>query len=147
MSASAMMALGLFVFGLDTVPYQQFQRQTSWRHPATSRVGRRPGRQSTGPGDDTITLSGTLYPEITGGKVTLAMLRYMAETGKAWPLLEGTGYFYGLFSIEDISETGSLFFQDGSARKIDFSLKLVRVDNDVPDVVGIITNEMMAFLS
>lgn len=141
-----MMALGMFVFGLDTVPYQQLQRQRSWRHPTTSRVGKRPARQSTGPGEDNITLSGTLYPEITGGKVTLAMLSYMAETGKAWPLLEGTGYFYGLFTIEDISETGSIFFADGSARKIDFSIKLCRVDEDVPDVVGILTNEMMAFL-
>jgi len=145
-SSSVMMALGLFVFGLDTVPYQQLQRQSTWRHPTTSRVGKRPARQFIGPGDDNITLSGTLYPEITGGKVTLAMLRYMAETGKAWPLLEGTGYFYGLFAIEDISETGSIFFADGSARKIDFSIKLGRVDEDVPDIVGIVTNELMALL-
>lgn len=144
--SSVMMALGLFVFGLNTVPYQQLQRQTSWRHPSSSRVGRRPARQFVGPGDDTITLSGTLYPEITGGKISLSMLRYMAETGKAWPLLEGTGWFYGLFVIEDISETGSLFFGDGSARKIEFSLKLTRVDDDIPDIVGIVTPELMALL-
>lgn len=143
---SVMMALGLFVFGLDTAPYQQLQRQTSWRHPSSSRVGLRPARQYVGPGDDTITLSGTLYPEITGGKVTLSMLRYMAETGKAWPLIEGTGFFYGLYVIEDLSETGSVFFADGAARKIDFSVKLTRVDDDVPDIVGIVTNELMALL-
>lgn len=145
-STSVMMALGLFVFGLDTAPYQQLHRQSNWRHPSTSLVGKRPARQFLGPGDESITLSGTLYPEITGGKVSLAMLRYMAETGKAWPLLEGTGYFYGLFAIEDISETSSLFFPDGAARKIDFNLKLVRVDGDVPDIVGIVTNELMSML-
>ncbi len=143
---SVMMALGLFVFGLDTAPYQQLQRQTSWRHPSSSRVGLRPARQYVGPGDDTITLSGTLYPEITGGKVTLSMLRYMAETGKAWPLIEGTGFFYGLYVIEDLSETGSVFFADGAARKIDFSVKLTRVDDDVPDIVGIVTSELMSLL-
>lgn len=143
---SVMMALGLFVFGLDTAPYQQLQRQTSWRHPSSSRVGQRPARQYIGPGDDTVTLSGTLYPEITGGKVTLSMLRFMAETGKAWPLIEGTGFFYGLYVIEDLSETGSVFFADGSARKIDFSIKLTRVDDDVPDIVGLITGELMSLL-
>lgn len=146
MQLSVMMALGLFIFGLDTLPYQQFQRQTSWRHPSSSRVGRRPARQFVGPGDDTITLSGTLYPELTGGKVSLAMIRYMADGGKAWPLLEGTGILYGQFVIEEITETGSIFFADGSARKIDFSLKLTRVDDNQPDILGIVTGDLMALL-
>lgn len=143
---SAMMALGIFVFGLKTVPYQQLQRQTQWRHPSNSRVGKRPSRQFLGPGDDTITLSGTLYPEVTGGKVSMALVRTMADSGKAWPLIEGSGTFYGLYVIEDISETGSLFFADGSARKIDFSIKLTRVDDDALDIMGTVTRNMLSML-
>ncbi len=30
LSVSVMMALGLFVFGLQTVPYQELQRQRNW---------------------------------------------------------------------------------------------------------------------
>lgn len=141
-----MMALGLFVFELRTVPYQQLQRQTQWRHPSNSRVGVRPARQYVGPGDDTITLSGVLYPEVTGGRVSLAVLRAMAETGKAWPLLEGSGVFYGLWVIEDIEEAGSLFFADGSARKIDFSIKIARVDDENIDMMGAITSSLLALL-
>ncbi len=141
-----MAALGLFVFGLHTVPYQQLSRQTQWRHPANARVGRRPARQFVGPGDDTITLSGTLYPEITGGKVSLALLREMAATGKAWPLIEGNGTFHGLFVIDDLAETGSVFFPDGAARKIDFSLKLIRVDDEEPGLLGNITDAMRTLL-
>ncbi|MDD5175764.1 MAG: phage tail protein [Sterolibacterium sp.] len=126
---SAMMAYGLFIFGLHTVPYQQFQRQTQWRHPSSSRIGKRPARQFIGPGDDTITLSGTLYPEITGGKISLSLLRAMADSGKSWPLIDGSGTAYGFFVIEDLSETGTIFFSDGSARKIDFSLKLTHTDD------------------
>jgi phage protein U len=144
--SSVMMALGIFVFGLDTVPYQQLQRQTTWRHPSNSRVGRRPARQFAGPGDDTITLSGTLYPELTGGKVSLALLRFMADSGKAWPLIEGTGYIYGLYVVEDVSETNSLFFSDGAARKIDFTIKLTRVDDDVPEIVGVATSALVSML-
>lgn len=141
-----MMALGLFVFATQTLPYQQLQRQTSWRHPSNSRLGLRPARQFLGPGDDSITLSGTLYPELTGGRVSLAMVRAMAETGRAWPLIEGSGAFYGLWVIESVDETGSVFFSDGSARKIDFSLKLERVDDEQVDMLGSITSSLLALL-
>lgn len=141
-----MMALGLFVFATATLPYQQLQRSTSWRHPSNSRLGMRPARQFMGPGDDSITLSGTLYPELTGGRVSLAMVRAMAETGRAWPLIEGSGAFYGLWVIESIDETGSVFFADGSARKIDFSLKLERVDDEQVDMLGSVTSSLLAML-
>lgn len=141
-----MMALGLFVFATQTLPYQQLQRQTSWRHPSNSRLGLRPARQFMGPGDDSITLSGTLYPELTGGRVSLAMVRAMAETGMAWPLIEGSGAFYGLWVIESTDETGSVFFADGSARKIDFSLKLARVDDEQVDMLGSVTSSLLALL-
>lgn len=143
---SMMMALGFFVFGLKTVPYQQLQRQTSWRHPSVSRIGKRPARQFLGPGDDTITLSGVLYPELTGGKLSLAMLEVMAEEGKAWPLIEGTGLFYGLFVIEEISRTDSVFFPDGAARKIEFSLKLTRVD-DEKSLLGQLSSKLLSMLN
>ena len=97
-------------------------------------------------GEDAITLTGVLYPEITGGKLNLAMIRYMAETGKAWPLMQGTGDYFGLYIIESVEESGSLFFSDGTARKIEFTLKLTRVDDDVPDMVGSATPELMAML-
>lgn len=142
---SMMMALGLYVFGLHTVPYQQLQRQMQWRHPSVSRVGKRPSRQFVGVGDDTITLSGVLYPEITGGKISLAALKAMADEGKAWPLIEGTGLFYGLFVVEELSQTDSVFFADGAPRKIEFTLKLVRTD-DEPNLLGQVTRELLSML-
>lgn len=142
---SVMMALGFFVFGLRTVPYQQLQRQSTWRHPSVSRVGARPARQFTGPGDDLITLSGVLYPELTGGKISLEALKAMAAEGMAWPLIEGTGLFYGLFVIEEVAETHSEFFPDGAPRKIEFTLKLARTD-DEPSLMGTIGKDLLALL-
>ena len=55
-----MLALGLFVFELRTLPYQEMQRSMSWRHAEQSRVGERPALQFTGPDADTITLTGTV---------------------------------------------------------------------------------------
>ena len=81
-----MMALGMFIFSLETLAYQEFQRQTEWRHGETSRIGTNPASQFLGRGQDTITLPGVLLPALAGTKLSLDTLRYMADTGKAWPL-------------------------------------------------------------
>jgi len=123
-----MMTLGFFVFSRLTVPYQTSQHDMVWRHPTNSRVGARPSAQFLGVGDETLTLSGALMPEITGGELSLEALRKMADTGKAYPLIEGRGTVTGFFVIEKISKGRSEFFSDGAARKIEFTIELKRVD-------------------
>lgn len=123
-----MAALGMFVFSLSTLAYQELQRQTDWRHATSNRVGAQPARQYVGRGEDQLTLSGLLLPELAGDVVSLDELRGMANTGKTWPLVDGTGRMRGLYVIESLSETQTLFFQDGTPRRIDFSLTLKRTD-------------------
>ncbi|GIX38007.1 MAG: oxidoreductase [Silanimonas sp.] len=124
-----MMSLGLFVFSLSTAAYQELQRQTAWRHASSERVGARAATQFLGPGDETISLSGLIAPELTGDPASLDTLRAMADQGRAWPLVDGTGRVHGAFVIESISETRSLFFRDGAARRIEFQIALRRVDD------------------
>lgn len=123
-----MLALGLFVFELRTLPYQEMQRSMSWRHAEQSRVGERPALQFTGPDADTITLTGTLHPELTGGRLSLDMLETMADQGEALPLVEGSGWIHGMFVVESLQTTRTLFFRDGAARRIDFNIGLKRAD-------------------
>lgn len=134
-----MMALGMFVFSLETLAYQEFQRQTDWRHGSTSRIGTNPARQYLGRGDDSITLPGVLLPGLVGSPLSLDTLRTMADTGKAWPLVEGTGKIYGLWVIESLSDTRTVFFRDGAARRIEFTLKLTRIDDGRVDLLGSLT--------
>ena len=131
-----MLALGLFVFMRQTLPYQTMQRDSTFRWPSNARMGKRNAFQYTGPENDTITISGELFPEITGGTMSLSAVRLMAEQGKAWPLIEGTGMIYGMFVINSVSETGTLFYPDGSPRKINFTLKLTRVDESLKAMFG-----------
>lgn len=131
-----MMAYGMFVFALNSAPYQELQRQTAWRHDGQGRVGKRPARQFLGPGDDTITLTGTLLPHFTGGQQNLDELRDMADEGGAWPLIEGNGTFYGLYVIEGMSETKSHQMRDGSAQRIAFSLTLQRIEDENAERLG-----------
>lgn len=127
-----MLCLGLFVFSLNTLAYQELQRRTAWKHPTQSIVGGRDASQFLGPGEDTITLSGSMVPEFAGQPASLDELRRMANTGQAWALVEGSGTVYGAFVILDLQETKTLFYVDGTPRKIEFTLSLRRVDQD-PD--------------
>lgn len=124
-----MLSLGQFVFSLDTLAYQQLQRATEWRHAQNARVGARAASQFVGPGDDSITLDGLLLPELAGKYASLNTLRDMAGQGAAWSLVDGNGVVYGAWVILRVNETGTLFFRDGTPRRIEFSLDLRRVDD------------------
>lgn len=135
-----MLSLGMFVFSLSTLAYQELQRQTNWRHASNSRVGAPPALQFVGRGDDTVTLPGIILPELAGSVLSLDALRLMANTGKAWPMVEGTGRIYGLWVIESLSETKTVFFRDGTPRRIEFTLTLKRTDDDRIDLLGAATS-------
>jgi phage protein U len=130
------MCLGQFVFELASAPYQSAQQQMGWRHPSNSRVGQRPARQFLGRDEETVTLAGVLFPEVSGGEPSLAVLRAMADEGQAYVLIDGNGTLKGVFVIESIDLTRTVFFADGTARKIEFSLTLKRVDDDAVNPNG-----------
>jgi phage protein U len=131
-----MMVLGMFVFSLPTLAYQELQRKTDWKHPSTSRVGARNARQFTGKGEDTITLSGWIAPELTGSVYSLDALRLMGDTGKSWILIAGTGRIYGSFVITGMTEGRTVLGQIGDAGKIDFTITLERTDESVLGVLN-----------
>ncbi|SCC32447.1 hypothetical protein GA0061071_11344 [Kosakonia oryzendophytica] len=142
-----MLALGLFVFMRQTLPFQNMQRDAEYRWPSNARVGKRDAFQFLGVGEEKITLGGELYPELTGGHLSLTALRLMAEDGKAWPLLSGSGMIYGMFVINSISDTGTEFFSDGSPRKISFTLTLTRVDESLAAVYGDLSKQAETLVS
>lgn len=133
-----MMCLGSFVFSLSTLAHHELQRQAEWKHPNVSRVGTRDAHQFTGPGDETITLPGWIAPEegFAGSPLSLDVLRYMADAGDAYALVEGSGRIYGAYIITAMSETRTYLNEDGSAKRIEFSISLKRVDENLVGVLG-----------
>ncbi|EAN5458940.1 oxidoreductase [Salmonella enterica] len=63
-------------------------------------------------------------------------LQWMADTGKAWPLIEGTGFIYGMFVITSLSRTRTFLSPNGHACKIEFTLTLKRVDSNLKELFG-----------
>lgn len=123
-----LMSLGLFAFSLPTLAYDELSRRTSWRHAAGERFGARAANQYVGPGDDSITLSGTLVPELIGTLSSIDILREMGDQGEAWPLVDGTGRVYGSFVISSLDTKQSYIMDNGAPRRTDFTLELGRID-------------------
>lgn len=128
MSPSQLLTLGMFLFGMDTAAYSDFQRSQAWRHEGTDRHMARPASQFVGPGEDRITLAGLLVPEIAGSYSSLDRLVEMADTGGNWPLVDGAGRVLGHFRIDLIDTAHRTVLAGGIPRAVDFQIQLTRVD-------------------
>ncbi|MDT4325139.1 phage tail protein [Klebsiella aerogenes] len=138
-----MMVLGLYVFMLRTVPYQELQYQRSWRHAANSRVNRRPSTQFLGPGNDSLTVISCLCcRKSPAAGFQLLALEQMAELGKARPLIEGSGTVYRYVCDGAGFPTKREFFASGMPRRIAFTLTLKRVDESLSDMFGNLSNRL-----
>lgn len=121
---TVMMGLGNFQFGLSTAAYQELSRSTEYRWASQDRFGQHAALQNTGPGAETITLPGVIYPEFRGGLGQLDRMRELAGRGLPLTLITGTGRILGLFVIERVEERQSVFAAAGLARKVEFTLTL-----------------------
>jgi phage protein U len=125
-----MMMLGGFKFSISTAAYQGFNRSTGYRWQAQERFGQLPAQQYTGPGEDSITLSGDIYPSFAGGLHQIDSMRYEAGKGAPLQLVDGNGYVWGRWVIQSIEEAKEVFFSDGTARKQSFNMKICRYGED-----------------
>ena len=126
---SKMMSLGMFVFSLPTLAYNELQRDSAWRHARTGRVGAIDAVQYTGRENEIISLSGDAPAELMEGAASLDSLRQMAKDGECWNLLDGNGRVYGAFVITRIREGQRFFFPDGTPRLIQFGIDLLEVES------------------
>lgn len=127
----AIMALGQFVFTLSDLAFNELQRQRQWNYAENAVATGRAKKQYIGQGEENITLNGNIYQEHGMGKrESLDELATMADSGQGYTLVDGSGYIYGVYIITGLDETKSFLIEVGVPRKIDFSLKLVRVDDD-----------------
>lgn len=142
-----MMIYGMMPFMRQTLPYGELQQSIDYRWPSNNRFGLRPAAQYIGPGDEKITLSGELRPEITGGAISLMTVRLLADQGMAWPLIGGSGMIYGMYVIENISNAHSEFLPNGTASKIMFTLSLKRVDESLTSMFGDLNKQAGSLIS
>ena len=124
MSLGIMLIYGGLPFMVSTIPYQGLDRKTAWKWAELERFALPPLLQYTGKEAETIALSGTLCPEITGGRAPLEALRILGDLKSPLPLITGTGLFLGIWVLTEIKETQDVHFQNGVPRRLTFDISL-----------------------
>lgn len=125
-----LLAIGMFVFGVPTLAFEELEQRASWRWADGERYGARAAAQFLGPGEETITLNGTLVPEIAGSFSDIERLKEMAASGEVWPVVMASGRMLGEFRIDAIDTRGQNIIGGGLARRTDFAIDLTRVDDE-----------------
>jgi phage protein U len=132
-----MMTLGGFKFQLSSAVYQEFKRSTEYRWPKQDRFGRAPVRQYTGYGDDTITLSGVVYPGWNGGRQQVDALRDLAGQGEPLMMVAGDGTVMGRWVVDKVDEGQTIFGPAGAALRQEFTLNLSKFDDEAPQAMSL----------
>ena len=130
MTEHVMMALGKYRFSVQSAAYNELKRVTPFRWKSVDRAGRRPSLEYMGPGKETIEISGIIIPSYRGGLRQLDAMRAEAARGKPLNLTGGLGHVWGLWCIESIEETQTLFHSGGAPRKQSFRLTLSAYGKD-----------------
>ena len=121
------MVLGDFIFGLSRgFAYSALQRSSDGGWGDLEIIASKPQSRQNGQKLEKLTFNGTAMAAV--GMQRLDQLRALQDARAPLPLVDGRGYVYGAYVIKSIAETQGNFFKDGAARKLEFSMSLVRVD-------------------
>lgn len=128
------MKLGPFVFSINTAAYQTLQRQDQYRWQTIEVIGSELAHQYMGPGERTINLAGVVYTHYDAGRQPFSAevvgteqvnsLRGVADTGSPMILTDGRGRAYGRWVVTSLSNSESIFHDNGAPKKQEFDLSL-----------------------
>ncbi|OQX16162.1 MAG: hypothetical protein BWK73_04680 [Thiothrix lacustris] len=123
-----MMQLGRYQFSINAARYNQLQRDTTYLWAAQNRVGGTPSRQFGGLGDDTLTISGVVFPQWRGGVWQVEAMRSEARKGKPL-ILVSAGWalgrnVFGYWTLNKVTENQSWIGKYGDPAKQEFGLEL-----------------------
>lgn len=121
-----LIAIGMFVFRTDGPTFDELERRVDFKWEASPRYGERDALQFTGPGEDKITISGKLVPEIAGSYSDIETLREMGDIGEVQDVVLGTGKVLGQYVIKAVDDRQESIVAGGMARVVDFAVDLLR---------------------
>jgi phage protein U len=136
MTSAPLYQLGRFQFDLPNGVPQTLDWSADYRWEEQGRLTRDPAQQFLGPGSQTLTLDGVLYPGFTGRQNTLEQLRTLAREGKPLMLTDGLGKVYGRWVIKSLREGKAVFAPGGGARQIGFNISLGFYGEDKPGLAA-----------
>lgn len=127
------MIWGFAIFSLRNVPYSGISTAKNYRHAFNDRIGHRASQQFLGHGEDTINITGTLVPFVTGGRVALQLFQAQADSGMPLPLIESNGTAHGFYVITSMTTEEHEHVKDGRPKVIEYTISFKRVGDDLLD--------------
>lgn len=125
------MMLGTIRFSVLRAAYQELVRSVEHRWAGHEFLGEAPAYQYVGPGEETITLTGTVYPHIPTSWGSIAAMRDLAAKGLPQMLVSGIGDVLGRWVIVRVEEGQPSHFILGIPRKQTFSVTLRKHNSTV----------------
>jgi phage protein U len=124
-----MLSLGDFQFSVETAAYTQFALRAEYPWATVERLQNTPQFQAMGKETRSVTLEGVVYPTYRDAGVSqVERLREAATKMEPQYLVSGDGRYLGRWIVKSISQTDTVFFEDGTPRKQEFSLEMERFD-------------------
>ena len=124
-----MLSLGDFRFSVDTAAYAQLALRAEYPWATVERLQNTPQFQAMGKETRSVTLDGVVYPSYRDAGVSqIESLREAAAKMEPQYLVTGDGHYLGRWIVKNVSQTDSVFFEDGLPQKQEFTLELERFD-------------------
>ena len=122
-----------FSFETSSAAYQRYVSTRGSRWPEQERLGRAPALQHVGFSTAEITLDGVIYPGAAEGlRDAPRKLRGLSLADSPFLMVTGTGQVCGFWAVPDVSDTRTVFLDNGLPRKIEFTIKLKYYGPDYP---------------
>lgn len=127
MANDVLLGVGPYRFSITALNYQKLRRRFRYRWVPQMVIGSRPRQQFLGPGEETVRLEGTIYPNdprFGNGFSQLEAMRDEGQRGVPRGVASNLGRYDGVWCIDEISDEQTYFARDGSPRKVEFTITL-----------------------
>jgi phage protein U len=122
-----LMSVGPLVFDLAT-NIDQYELSSDEDFARKDVIGIRKPFEHVGEGDETLTLSGKLFPEKLGGAGSVDALLAIKRTGAPQIVIRGDGKFLGWFLVTRVQTQNEYLSPQGTPRLISVEITLQRCD-------------------
>jgi phage protein U len=122
-----LLSIGPVIFD-QVVNATDYERTTAQDFARKDVISARKGFEDVGPGDDTLTINGAVFPDHLGGRSAPALLRAMADQRTPQLILWGDGSVAGWWLVTETREKGTYLAADGHARMVEMTVTCQRCD-------------------
>ncbi len=122
--------LGDVEFSVSAGSFESLRRLTRWRIDRPDPIDGMGVPVHRGRFDDSVTLSGVVFPGYVGGLSSVERIRQLGDSAQSALLVDGEGAIYGRWFVEMLEEEQTHHTPTGKPRRIAYMMTLVAVPDE-----------------